>query len=48
LKTDGRKREEVIEEIRKLVFNVSKPKSLSLKRQEYLYEKIRPLLPEKY
>jgi hypothetical protein len=48
LKTDDRKREEVIREIRSLVFPILKPKPLSLKRQEYLYKEIRPLLPEEY
>jgi hypothetical protein len=48
LKTDGRKREKVIEEIRNLVFTILKPKSLSLERQEYLYKKIRSLLPEEF
>ena len=48
LKDDGREREEIIEEIRSLSFLILKPKPLSLERQEYLYKKIRPLLPEKY
>ena len=48
LKDDGREREEVIEEIRNLVFTILTPKPLSLERQEYLHKKIRPLLPEKY
>ncbi|MCE8163216.1 MAG: hypothetical protein I3273_02745 [Candidatus Moeniiplasma glomeromycotorum] len=48
LKDNGREREEVIEEIRNLVFTILPPKSLSLERQIYLYEKIRPLLPENY
>jgi len=48
LKDDGRERKEIIKEIRNLVFAILPPKSLSLERQEYLYEKIRPLLPKKY
>jgi hypothetical protein len=48
LKVDGREREEVIREIRNLVFDILEPKTLSLKRQEYLYKEVRPLLPEKY
>ena len=48
LKVDGREREEVIEEIRNLTFHTLKPEPLSLKRQEYLYKEIRPLLPEEF
>ncbi|CAG8532104.1 14534_t:CDS:2 [Cetraspora pellucida] len=48
LKTDGRKREKVIEEIRNLTFPILPPKSLSLKRQEYLYKEVRPLLPKEF
>ena len=48
LKTEGRKREKVIEEIRSLVFSILPPKPLSLERLEYIDKKIRPLLPEKY
>ena len=48
LKIEGRKREEIIEEIRSLVFTISKPKSLSLERQKYLYKEVRPLLPREY
>ena len=39
---------ENIREIKNLAFHVLKPKPLSLERQQYLYKKIRPLLPEKY
>jgi len=48
LKDNGRKREKIIKEIRNLVFTILKPKTLSLKRQEYLYKEIRPLLPKEY
>ena len=48
LKTDGREREEIIREIRNLVFTILVPEPLSLKRREYLYKEIRPLLPESY
>lgn len=48
LKVDGREREEVIKEIKNLIFPILKPKSLSLERQEYLYRNIYPLLPKEY
>ncbi|MCE8163637.1 MAG: hypothetical protein I3273_07265 [Candidatus Moeniiplasma glomeromycotorum] len=47
LKTEGREREEVIEEIRNLVFHISRPKSLSQKRLTDFY-KILPLLPREH
>jgi len=48
LKTDSKEREEVIEEIRNLIFTILPPKPLSLERQEYLYRNIYPLLPKEY
>lgn len=48
LKTEGREREEILKEIRSLMFPILLPKPLSLERQEYLYKEIRPLLPEEY
>ena len=48
LKTDVRERKEVTKEIKNLVFPILIPKPLKLERQEYLSEKIRPLLPKGY
>ena len=48
LKTEGREREEVIEDIRSLVFSILEPKPLSLEREKYLQEKIRPLAREEF
>jgi len=48
LKIESREREKVIGEIRNLVFPILRPKPLSLEREDYLYEKFRPLFPESY
>jgi hypothetical protein len=48
LKTNGKEAREVIEEIRSLVFPILIPKPLSLERQEYLHQKIRPLVREEF
>jgi len=40
--------DESIREIRSLAFTILEPKPLSLERQEYLQDNIRPLLPREY
>jgi hypothetical protein len=45
---DKNKVAESIREIRSLVFIILEPTPLKLERQEYLYQKIRPLLPERF
>ncbi|CAG8667957.1 6499_t:CDS:1, partial [Cetraspora pellucida] len=39
---------ESIREIKELVFPILTPPPLTIERQEYLYEKIRPLISEKF
>jgi len=48
LKTNGREIRETIKEIKNLTFTELVPPPLKMERQEYLYQKIRPLLPEKF